>query len=401
MSAAFTLRMAERIGRLRAAILARRGLLMALGAVGFGALAVLGARNYIGERLAIEKARLAPRPDMVEVVVARQELKRGEVASAQTMAVRSIPREYAPGGAITPARFDEVAGSRLQVPMKPGEPLLQSALVAAESGAISTRLQPGVRAMTIAVDEVNSLSGMLQPGDRIDLLLTVRPLPVQGQLQPEFTRTVIQDVPVLATGRQRAPQAEETPTSRSYTAITVEVDPERAQKLVVAQRSGKLTAVLRHPNDREAVVDKRLDVNTLLGLPPPSPAPAPVLAAPASASMPAPMVPAPPPGPQIIVGGRGPLGPQGGAQVGPQVGSSPGGPSPGGASSGTGAAVERANGPVSAAPAAPGGQAALTASAASPASAAAVASPPSTSPGNDPFTASGLLSAPTSVPLFR
>jgi pilus assembly protein CpaB len=396
MRASFTLRMAERIGRLRAAILARRGLLMALGAVGFGALAVLGARNYIGERLAIEKARLAPRPDMVEVVVARQELKRGEVASAQTMAVRSIPLEYAPGGAVTPARFDEVAGARLQVPMKPGEPLLQSALVAAESAAISTRLQPGVRAMTIAVDEVNSLSGMLQPGDRIDLLLTVRPLPVQGQLQPEFTRTVIQDVPVLATGRQRAPQAEDTPTSRSYTAITVEVDPERAQKLVVAQRSGKLTAVLRHPNDREAVVDKRLDVNTLLGLPPPSPAPAPVLAAPASAASQAPMVPAPPPGPQIIVGGRGPLGPQGSAQ-----GSAQGGASQSGATPGAGATGERANGLGSAAPTATVGQSASTLPAVSPGSAAAMASSASPLPATDPFTANGLLSAPTSVPLFR
>ena len=396
MRASFTLRIAERIGRLRAAILARRGLLTALGAVGFGALAVLGARNYIGERLAIEKARLAPRPDMVEVVVARQELKRGEVASPQTMAVRSIPREYAPGGAVTPARFDEVAGARLQVPMKPGEPLLQSALVAAESGAISTRLQPGVRAMTIAVDEVNSLSGMLQPGDRIDLLLTVRPLPVQGQLQPEFTRTVIQDVPVLATGRQRAPQAEDTPTSRSYTAITVEVDPERAQKLVVAQRSGKLTAVLRHPNDREAVVDKRLDVNTLLGLPPPSPAPTPVLATPASAAPQAPMVPAPPPGPQIIVGGRGPLGPQGSAQ-----GSAQGGASQSGATPGAGATGEGANGLGSAGPTATVGQSASPPPAVSPGSAAAMASSASPLPATDPFTANGLLSAPTSVPLFR
>lgn len=323
-------RLIHPLQRLRASLIARRGLLMALGAVGFGALAVLGARNYIGERLAIEKAKLAPRPDMVEVVVARQELKRGEVVSTQTMAVRAMPREFAPGGAITPARFDEVAGARVQVAMRPGEPLLQSALTAADAGAISSRLQPGVRAMTIAVDEVNSLSGMLQPGDRIDLLLTVRPLPVQGQLQPEFTRTVIQDVPVLATGRQRAPQSEEAPTARSYTAITVEVDPERAQKLVVAQRSGKLTAVLRHPNDRQAVVDKRLDVNTLLGLPPPSAAPTPALPVSAAVSPQAPTASASaaPTGPQIIVGGRGPLNPQALTPSAPASGAQPAAQSP-------------------------------------------------------------------------
>lgn len=294
----------ERVRGAWRALQARRTLWMALGALGFGALSVLGVRNYIGDRLALEKARLAPRPELIEVVVARQELKRGDVVGVDTMAVRAIPKEYAPGGAVLPARFDSVQGMRLQAPMKPGEPLLASALTAPESSAIAQRLAPGVRAMTIAVDEVNSLSGMLQPGDRIDLLLTVRPLPVQGQLMPEMTRTVIQDVPVLATGRQsRAQAAEDAHVPRSYTSITVEVDPERAQKLVVAQRSGKLTAVLRHPDDRQSIADKRLDVNTLLGLPPPSPAP--VAQAPAHVAVPE--ILAKPQGPQIIVGGRGPL----------------------------------------------------------------------------------------------
>ena len=325
----------ERVRGAWRALQARRTLWMALGALGFGALSVLGVRNYIGDRLAIEKARLAPRPELIEVVVARQELKRGDVVGVDTMAVRAIPKESAPGGAVLPARFDAVQGMRLQAPMKPGEPLLASALTAPESSAIAQRLAPGVRAMTIAVDEVNSLSGMLQPGDRIDLLLTVRPLPVQGQLMPEMTRTVIQDVPVLATGRQsRAQAAEDAHVPRSYTSITVEVDPERAQKLVVAQRSGKLTAVLRHPDDRQSIADKRLDVNTLLGLPPPSPAP--VAQAPVHVA--SPEMPAKPQGPQIIVGGRGPLqpsGPGGAAQLASPAAASPAQINPAPASTGT------------------------------------------------------------------
>jgi hypothetical protein len=63
---------------------------------------------------------------------------------------------------------------------------------------------------------------------------------------------------------------------------------------VVAQRSGKLTAVLRNPNDRMPVGDKRLDVNMLLGLPTPQ-APAVQVAA------------GPRPATEVIVGGRGPL----------------------------------------------------------------------------------------------
>ena len=270
-----------------AAAKARRVTWLVLGAVAFGAVAVVGARDYIGERVAQEKARLQPRQDTVDVVVAKRELRRGERVGGDTMAVRALPRDVAPGGAVTPAAFDAVAGQRLVVALRAGEPLLASAVASVDSAPISSRVRPGIRAMTISVDEVNSLSGMLQPGDRIDLLLSVRPPAVNGAPQAEVTRTVMQGVVVMATGRQaRAPSPDEAGGARAFTSITVEVDPGQAQRLVVAQRSGRLTAVLRNPEDRARVDDRRLDVNTLLGL---APAPA--------ASGPPPV--------EVIVGGRG------------------------------------------------------------------------------------------------
>jgi pilus assembly protein CpaB len=287
----------QRARRAWAWVAARRTAWMVLGAVGFGALAVVGARNHIGERLEQEKARLQPRQELVDVVVAKRDLRRGETIGPDTMAVRPLPADWAPSAALTPARFEAAAGARLLVPMRAGEPLLPTAFASPDSSGISARVRPGIRAMTIAVDEVNSLSGMLQPGDRIDLLLSVRPVPVGGVVQPEITRTVMQDVAVLATGRQsRVAAQDEAVLPRPYTSITVEVDPEQAQKLVVAQRSGKLTAVLRNPDDRQPVTDRRLDVNMLLGLPAPVPAVA-VGPAPKNAM----------PSVEVIVGGRGTL----------------------------------------------------------------------------------------------
>jgi pilus assembly protein CpaB len=335
-------RLADATTRAWAAVRARRTALTVAGAVGFGALAVVGGRNYIAERLELEKARLQPRHEMVEVVVAKRDLRRGERVGPETMAVRSLPREYAPGAVVEPARFDALAGGRLQVPMRAGEPLLAGAVASPEAGPISARVRPGVRAMTIAVDEVNSLSGMLQPGDRIDLLLSVRPPPVGGAVQAEVTRTVMQGVVVMATGRQsRASFGDEPVAARPYTSITVEVDPDQAQRLVVAQRSGKLTAVLRNPDDRAPVGERRLDVNALLGLPPP------VVAA------------APGPSVEVIVGGRG-GGPAQGAgslgAAGPSDGaaprgaaSAPGGPARAGQSPAGDASGQRSDG----APAAP------------------------------------------------
>ncbi len=291
-----TRRPVELARRAWAAVKARRTAWLALGAVAFGAVAVLGARSYIGERLALEKARLQPRQETVDVVVARRELRRGERIGADTMAVRGLPRDVAPGGAVTPATFDAVAGQRLAVPLRAGEPLLASAVASIDATPISSRVRPGIRAMTISVDEVNSLSGMLQPGDRIDLMLSVRPPSTHGAAPPEVTRTVMQGVTVMATGRQaRASTGDEPPGGRAFTSITVEVDPDQAQRLVVAQRSGKLTAVLRNPEDRTRVDERRLDVNALLGLPP------------------AAVVAAGPPAVEVIVGGRGQAPAQSGA----------------------------------------------------------------------------------------
>ena len=273
--------------------LRHRSLALFAVALSFGALAVFGARGYIAERLELEKARLAPKQAMVEVVVARRDLGRGELVAPENMAVREVPADYLPGSAVRPERFEQVVGARLDQPMRSGEPLLSAAIVGADAGSFSSRIRQGIRAMSILVDEVNSVSGMLQPGDRIDLLFSVRPPVAPGQPPAqEVTATLMQDLAVLATGRQVRAGADDGNGSRHFTAITVEVSPDQAQQLIVAQRTGKLTAMLRHPDDRQPLGARALDLDTLLGIARP--------ALPAVARSPA-------PGPEIIVGGRGAL----------------------------------------------------------------------------------------------
>ena len=268
----------------------QRTMLTLLAAAAFGVLAVTGARGYIAERLAIEHERLNPQRPMIEVVVAKRDLPPGTPVDAETMAVRQMPVEFAPGGAIRPESFEHIAGARLGQPMRSGEPLMPAALEHGRDGSFSTRIRQGIRAMTIQVDEVNSVSGMLQPGDRIDLMFTVRPPTTPGAPPAdELTAPLMQDLPVLATGSQVVASGEPAGAGRPFTAITVEVSPEQAQRLIVAQRSGRLTATLRHPDDRTPVRAAALDVGTMLGL---HRAVAPVPVRRNS-------------GPEIIVGGRG------------------------------------------------------------------------------------------------
>lgn len=273
--------------------LRHRSLLLFALALAFGALAAFGARGYIAERLEIERARLLPKQATVEVVVARRDLDRGELVAPENMALREVPAEFLPGSAIRPERFEQFVGARLEQPMRSGEPLLMGAIRGADAGSFSSRIRQGIRAMSILVDEVNSVSGMLQPGDRIDLLFSVRPPVAAGQPPAqEVTATLMQDLAVLATGRQVRASADEGGATRHFTAITVEVSPEQAQQLIVAQRTGKLTAMLRHPDDRQPLGARALDLNALLGIARPE------LPARARASA---------PGPELYVGGRGTL----------------------------------------------------------------------------------------------
>lgn len=283
------LALARRAGALAARH--RSGLLVAA-AIGFGALAVFGARGYLAERIEIEKARLAPSQATIEIVVARHDLEAGAIVDTGSMAVREVPVDLVPGSAVRPDRFEQHVGARLGVPMRSGEPLLAGAVVGADASTFSTRIRPGIRAMSVLVDEVNSVSGMLQPGDRIDLLFTVRPPGLPGMPPaPEITSTLMQDLAVLATGRQVRADKGDAAGMRHFTAITVEVSPSQAQELIVAQRSGKLTAMLRNPEDRQPLRARAMDLNALLGIDVPQRMPV-----------------APRPiGPEIIVGGRGAL----------------------------------------------------------------------------------------------
>ncbi|MDO4230984.1 MAG: Flp pilus assembly protein CpaB [Lautropia sp.] len=278
-------------------ILARhRNLLLMSTALLCGGIAVYAGSRYVDEQVAQERLRLAPTPKrMAEVVVATRPLEKGDVVAPEVMALRSVPVDYVPSAAVTAASFESLAGQMLLQPMRPGEILTAHAVTRGDELTFSSRLKPGIRALTISVDEINSISGMLQPGDRIDLLLTARPPAAgnSGDARQEATVPLLQNLLVMATGRQVRP-GEEDPQGgeRQFSAVTVEVTPAQAKRLIVAQAAGRLTAILRNPQDATPMDAAALDLNGIFG----------VQTKPVQKRV---AVRRAPSGPQIIIGGMG------------------------------------------------------------------------------------------------
>jgi pilus assembly protein CpaB len=211
--------------------------------------------NHMAELDAAERAA----HKMVKVVVAARDVARGEPIDVDRFQIREVPEEYVHSAALRPEQFSKVAGLRLAAPLKRGEPLLDVHLEST-SAVFSNTLEKGDRALTTEVDEVNSISGMLRPGDHIDLLATAHG---SGSNTTEITFPLLSNVEVLATG-QVTRKRDDNSQPHTYTTITLAVNPENAQRIIVAKTSGKLTAVLRNPDDSQTNPTAAMKIDDVL-----------------------------------------------------------------------------------------------------------------------------------------
>ncbi|HKJ77536.1 MAG TPA: Flp pilus assembly protein CpaB, partial [Gammaproteobacteria bacterium] len=196
----------------------------------------------------------------VPVVVAKQDLPQGAPVNSDTMAVRRIPAELAYPDVVTPNTFDSVENNFLSKPLAAGTPLLKTFLEEEVARDFSDTIPLGRRAMTIQVDEINSVGGFIRPGNRVDLYARL-PAEAKG---PDATDDqdrivpLLQKVEVLATGRDAASdyQAKYIEVSGgnrnafTYTTLTVNVSPEQAALLATGQDKGDLVALLRNRDDK-------------------------------------------------------------------------------------------------------------------------------------------------------
>jgi pilus assembly protein CpaB len=231
------------------------------GAVVLGILCFVGAQSYFKKYLADAEQRLAKSYEKTKVVVASENIAAGGTISAANLAVRSIPKRYVSSTALTPADLEQFEGTRLVVPAKPGDPIDRGALDRSERLALSTTVEEGERAITFPVDEISSISGMLVPGDIIDLMFTgagttANSYQTNDVKELTHVRVMLEAVPVMATGKMtkkrtvRAADGSERQVDVDFNTVTLKVTPQQAEQVLLGQKLGQLTAVLRNPRDQ-------------------------------------------------------------------------------------------------------------------------------------------------------
>ncbi len=226
-------------------------------ALAIGGVAALAARSYLTKQMEAIESRSQGKTVMA--VVAKTDIGKGVRLSNENVAMRAIPVEFAHSVAVTPGDFERINGQMLAYPVKSGEMILWGLIETQKVPTFSARVEAGRRAMTVPVDEINSISGLLEPGDMIDLMVST------DQKGKKITFPLLQSVQVMATG-QRSVDDPKSGEKRQFSTVTINTTPEQAQNLIVAREVGKLTALLRNPQDQQAIGNTSYDIAALLGL---------------------------------------------------------------------------------------------------------------------------------------
>jgi pilus assembly protein CpaB len=253
--------------------------------IGFVALALGAIVSYTVYRTLQTRTGADTAPG-VEVVVAANDIPVGAKVAESDVKLARFPATDLPAN---PFHLKtSVVGRGALLPIAKGEFFLPNKLAGENAGSgMQSLIPPGMRAVSVRVNEVIGVAGFVVPGTRVDVLLTGNPSGAPDQQ----TTTVLENVAVIATGqkleRNTAGEPQLTPV------ITLLVSPDDAQKLTLATTQGKIQLALRNPLDTKQQELASVSTGSLykgVSMPPP-----PAALRPKSTSKHVAKTPAPPP----------------------------------------------------------------------------------------------------------
>ena len=196
--------------------------------------------------------------EAVKVAVAAVDLAWGTRIEKDML--KSLPylKESLPSGHFS--KLEDLVGRVVVMPLKTKDPVTEHNLAPLDikTGGVAAVVKPGKRAVAVKGDKVIGLSGFILPMSRVDVMVTLE----QEHSKKEITKTVLENILVLATGTQV--QENEKGEPAPVDVYTLEVSPEEGEKLALAANKGKLQFALRNAIDAEEILTSGATVSDTL-----------------------------------------------------------------------------------------------------------------------------------------
>ena len=278
--------------------------MMLISAIVFGLVAAGLSVLYLNAReAAIIESLIGEEEVLRKVIVANRDLPKGTRLKEEYLATLDMPARFVADSTLTLDNFEDHLDQFLINDISSGKPILAGDVDAKFPRDFSDLIEPGHRALTVQVDEVNSISGMLRPGNKVDIYVIIQAkitgykpatttaaalqttaladsaikaatqavglaegleLPAGlldnlggAQEKPkDVIMPVVQDVRVLAAGKEAYKayldqyQLPQQRAEAGFAAVTLDVTPRQAALLSLADDKGDLVAILRNRDDR-------------------------------------------------------------------------------------------------------------------------------------------------------
>jgi len=196
-----------------------------------------------------------------QVVIATRPLGVGYTLDRHSVTLRGVPERLYPAGAFS--RIEDVLDRSVIGAIQADEALVEARLAIRGSGmGLGPLIPPGMRAISVRVNDVVGVAGFVLPGMRVDVLVTGKP-PNRSDSE---TQTVLQSITVLSAGQTIPADGRSQPITTPV--VTLLVTPAQAEALTLANNEGHIQLVLRNSTDQTAVATHGRRLNELYGTPP-------------------------------------------------------------------------------------------------------------------------------------
>ena len=225
-------------------------------AVVFGLIAAFLAQSWLNskaeERMRSLEAQNRKQPVVTQtIVVASRPLRFGAELSGSSLREVAWPGD-APAGAFRTIQELTAQGKRVVLAaFEANEPILNTKITGpGQRATLAAVLNEGMKAVTIRVNDVEGVAGFVLPGERVDIVLTR-----QFEKGNAVNDVVMQNARVLAIDQLADERSDKPSVAR---AVTLEVDINGAQKLMLAAQVGTLSLALRKAGEVVAQDTRRV-----------------------------------------------------------------------------------------------------------------------------------------------